>query len=108
MWRRILFILFILFCIELGLFLFILPWHEMWANNYVLSRFPGLRPLLLNNFTRGALSGLGLVNLWIGLSDAWHFRENIARLDEEDRHEREAVRLDAEGASVPPPGRVSR
>lgn len=81
MWKRILLTVFILFCIELGLFLLVLPWSELWERNFLLARFPNIRTLLLNSYLRGAVSGLGLINLWVGLSDAWHFRETIERLE---------------------------
>lgn len=101
MWKRILFVLFILFCIELGLFLLVLPWSELWGRNIFLSLFPELRSFLLSNYFRGALSGLGVVNLWVGLSDAWNFRENLALLAREERRPAEAGTLDAEAATPP-------
>jgi hypothetical protein len=30
---------------------------------------PALRPILLNDFARGAVTGLGLINLYVGLVD---------------------------------------
>ena len=101
MWKRILFVVFILFCIELGLFLLVLPWSEIWERNLFLSLFPELRAFLLSNYFRGALTGLGLVNLWVGLSDAWHFRENLALLEKQERQPGASGRLDPEAAAVP-------
>lgn len=108
MWKRILFVLFILFCIGLGLVLLVLPWSELWGRNIFLSLFPELRPFLLSNYFRGALSGLGVVNLWVGLSDAWNFRESLAPLEREERRPAEAGALDAEAATLPPPGSRGR
>ncbi len=85
MWKRVLFVVFILFCIELGLFLIVLPWTEIWERNLLLAYFPILRSWILNDFVRGAFSGLGLVNLWVAVSDIWNFRRNLALLEEEER-----------------------
>ncbi len=81
MWKHILFVVFILFCIELGLFLMLLPWSQLWERNVLLVLVPGSRAWLLNSYFRGAISGLGLVNLWVGVSDAWNFRRAVALLE---------------------------
>ena len=46
-----------------GLILAVAPWTTLWEANYLLSPHPVLRSLLLSAFTRGAVSGLGLVNI---------------------------------------------
>jgi len=63
----------IVFCLELGLFLLVLPWTWLWEYNYFLQRFPGAAPLLLNFFLRGAVSGLGLVDIGLALGAAARF-----------------------------------
>lgn len=68
--RRIVRIVFILFCIEIGLVLLLLPWTLLWDNNYFLSLEPRWSSVLLSSYTRGAVSGLGIVNLWIAFSEA--------------------------------------
>ncbi len=84
MWKRILYVVFVLFCVELGLFLLVLPWSELWDRNALFAYVPSLRPVLINNFVRGALSGLGLLNLWVAASDIWHFRSNMAEIDRQE------------------------
>ncbi len=81
MWKRIFYFVFVLFAIEIGLFLTGLPWTRLWERNIVLTLFPSLRPVLLSNYFRGALTGLGLINIWVGVSDLWHFRENLLHID---------------------------
>jgi hypothetical protein len=57
------------FFLEVGLLLVVLPWSGFWERNYFGAAWPGLRPILLNNFVRGAVTGLGVVNLFAGLAD---------------------------------------
>ncbi len=64
-------IFFILFCIEIGLVLFLLPWTLLWDNNYFFSLTPQWNSFWLSTYLRGAVSGIGVVNLWIGLGEAW-------------------------------------
>jgi hypothetical protein len=58
------------FFVQVGLLLIILPWWPaFWEHNYFVLAWPPLRTLLTNNFVRGAVSGLGLVNLVAGFVD---------------------------------------
>jgi hypothetical protein len=68
--RRVLRVVFLLFCLEIGLILLLLPWTLLWDNNFFVSLFPGWSRFWLNSYVRGAVSGLGLVNLWIAISQA--------------------------------------
>ncbi len=63
----------ILFCLELGLFLLVLPWTALWEYNYFLQRFPGAATWLLNFFLRGAVSGLGLIDIGLAAGAAARF-----------------------------------
>jgi hypothetical protein len=71
--NRLLAVAFILFCFEVGLFLFFVPWSPLWEHNIVLTYFPALRDFALNNSVRGAVSGLGLVDLVLGLAELARF-----------------------------------
>ena len=44
-------------------------WPELWEHNYFAMAWPPLRTVLTNNFVRGAVSGLGVVNLFAGFAD---------------------------------------
>jgi hypothetical protein len=59
-------LLFVLFFIEVGLLLIVLPWSAFWERNYFAYAWPELRILMTNNFVRGAVSGLGFLNLLAG------------------------------------------
>jgi hypothetical protein len=47
----------------------VLPWSEFWENNYFAVAWPVVRSIVTNNFVRGGVSGLGVVNLVAGFAD---------------------------------------
>jgi hypothetical protein len=57
------------FFLEVGLLLVILPWSEFWDHNYFAVTLPSVRSIVTNNFVRGGVTGLGVVNLVIGLAE---------------------------------------
>ena len=67
-------IVFITFCLEMGLYLLIVPWTDSWDGNYFSSLAPRLRDYWGNFYVRGAVSGLGLVNLYISLVEIFRLR----------------------------------
>jgi len=84
MWKRLFLAIFILLSFEVGFFLIIVPWSETWERNYFLqSAF--LAGLVMSPFVRGAVSGLGLLNIFLGLGEAWHFRERIGQMEAQER-----------------------
>lgn len=74
--HRLLVLLFVFICAATGVLLVILPWLPQWGDNSLLIRFPGLRPLITHGFFRGICSGLGLLDIWIGFSEAIHYHED--------------------------------
>jgi hypothetical protein len=72
---RILSILYIIFSIEAGLFLIWLPWQRIWENNYILYLYPQIRPLITNPFFKGAILGLGIDNILMGILQIVHFKD---------------------------------
>lgn len=52
-------------CMEVGVVLLLLPWTLLWDNNYFFSLQPQHSAFWLGNHLRGAVSGIGLVNLWL-------------------------------------------
>jgi hypothetical protein len=65
-------LVYVAFFLEVGLLLVVLPWSGFWAHNYFVVEWPALEPLVTNNFVRGAVTGLGLVNLYAGFADLAH------------------------------------
>ena len=62
-------LVYIAFFLEVGLLLIVLPWSGFWERNYFAAAWPPLQAVLTNNFVRGAVTGLGLVNLVAGFAD---------------------------------------
>jgi hypothetical protein len=47
----------------LGVLLLFLPWLGLWEHNYFLSKFPAMIPYVLHPSVRGAVSGLGALDI---------------------------------------------
>jgi hypothetical protein len=62
-------LVYVAFFLEVGLLLIVVPWSSFWDRNYFASAWPGLRTLMTNNFVRGGVTGLGVVNVIAGLAD---------------------------------------
>ncbi len=73
--HRITVLLFVFVCAVVGVLLVILPWRPEWTDNHLLMASPGLRAFVSNGFVRGLCSGLGLLDIWIGFSEAVHYHE---------------------------------
>ncbi|MGH9355236.1 MAG: hypothetical protein ACRD10_03820 [Terriglobia bacterium] len=61
----------ILFYLAFGAVLFLSPWTAFWSQNFFFSRHASLLAIGNNYFLRGAISGLGLANIWMAF-DAIH------------------------------------
>ena len=86
--RRLSLVVFVLCCLEIGLLLVVLPWTTIWTENSLLVGNPRLQTFLRQNFVRGLVSGLGLLDIWLGISEALHYREHRDRREHHDRREK--------------------
>ena len=59
----------IAFFFEFGFALLIVPWSAFWDRNYFGEMVPAIHAMMTNNFIRGAVSGLGLINLLAGIAE---------------------------------------
>jgi hypothetical protein len=57
------------FFFEFGIALLVVPWSSFWDRNYFAQAVPVIHTIIKNNFVRGAVSGLGLINLASGLTE---------------------------------------
>src|SRR5712664_2711941 len=86
-------IFYIILCIEIGIVLTVLPWvpHGWWGlsdwgNNYCLllaSRKVGfgVQRFIASGWVRGAVSGIGILNLGMGIWELINFRRTVRALD---------------------------
>jgi len=62
-------LLIVAFFFEFGFALLIVPWSAFWDRNYFAGMVPAIHTAITNNFVRGGVSGLGVVNLLSGVSE---------------------------------------
>jgi len=61
--------IFLIYCLEAGLFLLMSPWLEAWNHAALLLPFGPVRELLLSSWSRSLISAFGLLHLVWGLHD---------------------------------------
>ena len=59
----------IVFAFELGAFLGVFPWLSNWDISWVPIHSPHFGNLWMSPYFRGALSGLGLLDLWVAVTE---------------------------------------
>ena len=57
-----------------GVGLLTFPWSNLWDNNYLLYLYPQIRPVVANPFFKGAVLGLGIANIMIGLDEIGYLK----------------------------------
>lgn len=55
--------------LEVGLVLALAPWSAYWERNYFAESIPLLHAIITNNFMRGAVTGIGLVNVGAAVAE---------------------------------------
>jgi hypothetical protein len=53
--------------LEVGFVLIVVPWSSFWDHNYFAESLPLVDAIISNNYVRGAVSGLGLINIAAGV-----------------------------------------
>ncbi len=88
-------IFFIILCLLLGVYLILLPWISFgfigdWGDNYLLAvvsekaDLPILRKTVTSGWIRGAVTGLGILNLFLAFWEMAHFKQSVAMLEEKE------------------------
>jgi hypothetical protein len=57
--------------VEVGLLLLLIPWSSFWDRNTLLEAMPVVHAWTRSPYVRGAVSGLGTLNLGAGIVEAW-------------------------------------
>jgi hypothetical protein len=74
--QRVSLLVLVLFCVYLGVLVMVLPWWtKVWDKNMFIEAHPALAAVLHNGAVRGLISGVGLLDIWIGVSEAVHYRD---------------------------------
>jgi hypothetical protein len=86
-------IFYIILCLEIGIFLTVLPWWPQgmwglsdWGNNYFLlyaarkTGYQGLQTVVASGWVRGAVTGVGLLNLGIAFWEIFNFKQTVRAL----------------------------
>ena len=60
--------LLVVICFEMGALLLYLPWSVFWEQNFFLNHFPSLIRVVLHPSFRGAISGIGVLDILLALS----------------------------------------
>ena len=78
--QRISLFILVLFCVYLGVIVTVLPWWppSAWERNPLFLAHPALLNFIRLGPVRGVISGLGLLDIWVGISEAIHYRETPA------------------------------
>jgi len=75
--QRVSLFILVTFCVQLGFIVTILPWwHAVWDFNGFFLSHPRLWAVMRLGPVRGIISGLGLIDIWIGVSEAIHYRDH--------------------------------
>jgi hypothetical protein len=92
---RLTVIFFIILCLEAGIALTLLPWLSFgwmgdWGDNYLLAfvvektGLPVLQRAVASGWVRGAVTGLGILNLFIAFWELAHFKQSVKMLEGKD------------------------
>jgi hypothetical protein len=74
--QRVSLVILVVFCVYLGVILTVLPWwSQVWDKNLFFLEHPALWSVMRLGAIRGIVSGLGLLDIWIGVTEAIHYRE---------------------------------
>ena len=98
---RLTVVFFIVLCLEAGIALTLLPWLSFgglgdWGDNYLLAfvaektGLPVLQKAISSGWIRGAVTGLGILNLFIAFWELAHFNRSVRML--EGKEDKEASR----------------
>jgi hypothetical protein len=67
-------VLFAIFCFELGVFLLVFPWLDLWRQNFFATYNHTIQQIWSNPYFRGTISGLGMVNIFVSFIEIVRLR----------------------------------
>lgn len=84
--ERLTAVFFIILCLMLGTYLIFAPWDTLfgrWSENYLLTYLTdktgiaAIQTVATTGWFRGAVSGLGAVNIFIAIWDVMNFEKSV-------------------------------
>ena len=89
-------IFFILLCLLVGSYLILLPWVSFgiigdWGDNFLLAfvsektNLPVLQKTIASGWVRGAVTGLGVLNLIIAFWEIANFKQSVQMLEGKEK-----------------------
>lgn len=93
---RLTVIFFIILCLQAGITLTLIPWISFgtigdWGDNFLLAYvtqktgLPVIREAVNSGWVRGAVTGLGILNIVIAFWEMANFRRSVAMLEGKDK-----------------------
>ena len=95
--ERLTVIFFIILCMLLGFYLIHSPWDALfgpWGENYLLvfltdkTGLPILQKAVASTWVRGAVTGLGVLNMVIAAWEIVHFNQSVKMLTSSDESDK--------------------
>ncbi|MBK9526739.1 MAG: hypothetical protein IPO41_00030 [Acidobacteria bacterium] len=92
--ERLTVIFFIILCFLLGMYLILSPWDALfgpWGDNALLALLadktgaPIIQRTVASTWFRGAVTGLGVLNILIAIWELTHFNQSVKLLEVENR-----------------------
>ncbi len=102
-------IVYIVISFEIGILLLLLPWSPWWHDNFFLYfisgklHAPWVATFLTHKAVRGAVTGIGVLNILAGLYDIFTFRESVQKLTSlDEKPSREISAIESKETNVEP------
>ena len=73
-YNKLIGLLAVIFCFELGVFLLVFPWASDWDLNYFSSMPLWASNIWASPFFRGAISGIGVLNIYVSFLEVFRLR----------------------------------
>ncbi len=74
-WLRVVeLVLFVVLRVYVGIVVLLLPWTPLWKSNAFLNHWPAVAAFCSYGAVRGIVSGLGLLNLWVAITETFRYR----------------------------------
>ncbi len=81
-------VFYIFICFEIGVLLILLPWSVYWNENFFLYYLSNrlhsetVMQVAQSGYLRGAVTGLGIVNVLLGFLEIFNFRTSVETISQ--------------------------